>query len=78
MAGKASDYNRGEMDIREQAATFTGVMTATKWGSLAVAVGVLFFTLLFCTQTGFGGSFGAAAALAVAGVATLRERAGAH
>ena len=78
MAGKASDYHRGEMDIREQAATFEGVMAATKWGSLAVSVGVLFFTLLFCTQTGFGGSFGAALALAVLGVVALRERASAH
>lgn len=78
MAGKASDYNRGQMDIREQTATFTGVMAATKWGSLAAAVGVLFFTLLFCTTTGFGGSFGAAAALAVAGFVALRERAPAH
>ena len=78
MAGKASDYNRGEMDIREQAATFTSVMAATKWGSLAVAVGVLFFTLLFCTQTGFGGAFASAVGLAVVGVLILRERAPAH
>jgi hypothetical protein len=76
MAGK--DYHRGEMDIREQVATFDGVMTATKWASLAVTVGVLFFTLLFCTQTGFGGSAGAAVALAVLGVFGLRERASAH
>ena len=78
MAGKASDYTRGEMDIREQTATFQGVMAATKWGSLAVSVGVLFATLEFCTKTGFGGSFGTALALAIAGVIALRERAAAH
>lgn len=76
MAG--NDYHRGEMDIREQVATFDGVMAATKWGSLAVTVGVLFFTLLFCTQTGFGGSAGAALALLALGVFGLRERASAH
>ncbi len=78
MAGKASDYHRGEMDIREQAATFTGVMAATKWGSLAVAVGVLFFTLLFCTQTGFVGAATSALGLLVVGILILRERAPAH
>lgn len=78
MAGKASDYQRGAMDIREQTATFQGVMAATKWGSLSVAVGVLFFTLLFCTDTGFGGSLGAALALAVFGGFALRERPSSH
>ncbi len=78
MAGMASDYSRGEMDIREQTATFEGVMAATKWGSLAVSVGVLFATLQFCTQTGFGGSAGAAVALAIAGFIALRDRAAAH
>ena len=74
----ASDYSRGEMDIREQAATFTGVMTATKWGSLTVAVGVLFFTMLFCTQAGFGGAAISAIVLLVLGIVLLRERAAAH
>ena len=78
MAGKASDYHRGDMDIHEQTATFHGVMAATKWGSLTIATGVLFFTLLFCTTTGFGGAFIAAAILAVLGVLVLRERAPAH
>lgn len=75
MAGAASDYHRGDMDIREQTSTFKGVMTATKWGSLTVATGVLFFTLLFCTDTGFIGSLIAAVLLAGVGVLVLREKA---
>lgn len=78
MAGKASDYSRGEMDIREQVATFHGVMAASKWGSLAVAVGVLFFTLLFCTETGFAGSAASAIALLVVGVLVLRGGSSSH
>lgn len=78
MAGPASDYQRGEMDIHEQKATFQMVMAMTKWGSLTVAVGVLFATLWFCTATGFMGAFGAAVVLTVIGVAGLRSKASAH
>ena len=78
MAGKASDYQRGAMDIREQTATFQGVMAATKWGSLSVAVGVLFFTLLFCTDTGFFGSLIPAVIVAAVGVFALKSRAPTH
>ena len=81
MAGDHSDYQRGHMDIAEQAATFDLVMGLTKWGSLAVAVGVLFFTLLFCTATGFLGSAAFAFVLLAAGIFFLRskpETAGAH
>ena len=46
MAGHGSDYQRGHMDIAEQAATFNLVMGMTKWGSLAIAAGVLFFVLV--------------------------------
>lgn len=74
MAGHGDDYQRGHMDIAEQAATFDLVMGMTKWGSLAIAVGVLFFTLLFCTATGFVGSFIAAAVLTVAGIVFLRSK----
>ena len=53
---------------------FKAVMTGTKWASLVVAVGVLFFTLLFCTQTGFMSALISAAVLAVLGGVFLRER----
>lgn len=78
MAGPTSDYHRGQMDIHEQQATFQMVMAMTKWGSLSVAVGVLFATLWFCTTTGFLGALGAALVLTVIGVVALKRRAPAH
>ena len=52
MAGKASDYQRGSADMREHNATYGAFMAMFYWGGLAVAVGVLFFTILFCTPLG--------------------------
>jgi hypothetical protein len=53
MAGQASDYHRGEMDISEQVSTFHLVMGITKWGSLIIASGLLMLVLWFCTGAGF-------------------------
>lgn len=78
MAGKASDYHRGDMDIHEQQATFSLVMGITKWGSLIVAVGVLFFTLLFCTDAGLFSAFIGAAVVAVVGILLLGRGGGDH
>ena len=74
MAGHGDDYQRGHMNIAEQAATFNLVMAMTKWGSLALAAGVLFFTLLFCTATGFMGSAIATLVVIAAGVFFLRAK----
>jgi hypothetical protein len=73
MAGPSSDYQRGAMDISEQTATFQLVMGMTKWGSLAVAAGVLFLVLWFCTAAGFTGGLIGAVVLSVLGVLFLRE-----
>ena len=73
MAGHSSDYQRGAMEIGEQQATFQLVMGMTKWGSLAIAVGVLFFVLWFCTHFGFIGAAFTSLVLLVAGVVFLRE-----
>lgn len=70
----AGDYQRGEMDIHEQSATFEAFGKMTKWGSLAVAVLLTFITLLFCTAAGFFGAAGAAVVLTVLGVVFLREK----
>jgi hypothetical protein len=72
MAG--SDYHRGEMDIAEQTSTYHLVMGLTKWGSLAMAVAILFFALLFCTEAGFLGSAAWAVVVLVVGVLLLREK----
>jgi hypothetical protein len=74
MAGHGSDYQRGHMDIAEQSATYELVMGMTKWGSLVIAAGVLFFTLLFCTHTGFLGSAISAVVLLALGVFFLRSK----
>ena len=78
MAGQASEYHHGDMDIHAQQATFKSVMTGTKWACLTLAVGVLFFTLWFCTAAGFGAAFFSALVLAVVGVVLLRSRAPSH
>ena len=70
----AGDYHRGEMDISEQAATFAAFNGMTKWGSLGVAVLLLFITLLFCTPAGFIGAVIPAVVLLAAGVFFLRDK----
>jgi hypothetical protein len=72
MANQASEYHRGDMDIHEQAKTYEFVMSMTKWGSLTVAVAVLFATLWFCTGAGFLGALATAVVMAVLGAIFLR------
>ncbi|MDB5455497.1 MAG: aa3 type cytochrome c oxidase subunit [Caulobacter sp.] len=74
MAGPASDYYRGEMDISEQAATYEGFGKMAKWGSLAIAALLLTITLWFCTPAGFLGGLIPGVVLAVVGVVFLREK----
>ena len=74
MAGKASDYHRGEQDISEQVATFALIMGITKWGSLVLAAGLLALVLWFCTGAGF--IAGAVAGLVVLTLGILLLRGG--
>ena len=74
MAGQASDYHRGEMDIHEQQATFHLVMGITKWGSLIIASALLFFTLWFCTPAGFLSALITGGVVLVLGILLLRSR----
>jgi len=74
MAGPASEYHRGEMDIHEQVSTFHLVMGLTKWGSLVLASFLLFIILWFCTSAGFLGAFISGAVVAFLGVLLLRSR----
>jgi len=76
MANPASDYHRGDMDIHQQESTYDLVMSLTKWGSLAVAVAVLFLTLWFCTAAGFLGAVATALVAAVLGGFLLRGSGG--
>ena len=77
MAEHASHYEHGHMDIHQQQSSFDGFMKMTKWGSLAVAVLVLFATLNFCTDVGFFGAIVPPAVLLVLGIVFLKEKPGA-
>jgi hypothetical protein len=74
MAGSASDYRRGEMDIQEQESTFQLVMGITKWGSLVLAAFLLFLVLWFCTPAGFVSGFVSGAILLGLGIVLLRSK----
>ena len=76
MAEHASDFIPGQMDIHQQQKSFEAFVLMTKWGSLAVAVGVLFFALWFCTAAGFLGAAIPAFVLAVLGIVFLRDGGG--
>jgi hypothetical protein len=74
MAGKASEYHRGDMDIHEQMATFHLVMNITKWGSVLLAAALLTLVLWFCTGAGFlAGAISGAVVLGL-GIVLLRDR----
>jgi hypothetical protein len=70
----AGDYQRGEMDIHEQSATFEGFGKFAKWGSLAIASVLLTVTLWFCTPAGFVGGVIPGIVLAALGFLSLREK----
>ena len=61
----SDDYVRGSQEISEQNQTFTAFMGLTKWGSLSLAVLLLFLTLWFHPGGTFVAGFIGAAALAV-------------
>jgi hypothetical protein len=74
MAGQASEYHRGEMDIHEQVSTFHLVMNITKWGSVLLASVLLTVVLWFCTSAGFlTGAISGAVVLGL-GIVLLRDR----
>jgi len=76
MAGPASDYHRGDMDITEQRSTFHLVMGMTKWGSLILAAVLLALVIWFCTDAGFLAGLITAIVVAAIGVLVLRDKKG--
>lgn len=76
MAELATDHAHGEMDIAEHATTFHHFLQFSKWGSLAVAVTVLFLATWFCTGAGFLGAAFTAIVVLVVGILLLREKHG--
>jgi len=73
MAGPASDYHRGEMNIQEQVSTFHLVMGITKWGSVVLASLLLTLVLWFCTEAGFIAGAISGAVVLILGIVLLRE-----
>jgi Bacterial aa3 type cytochrome c oxidase subunit IV len=74
MAGQASDYHRGDMDIHEQVETFHLVMNITKWGSLTLASLLLLLVLWFCTPAGFVTGLISGGVVAAIGFIILRSK----
>ena len=74
MPKQESHYQRGQMAIREQEQTFNLFLGMAKWGSLAAASLLLFFTLWFCTGAGFLAAAIAAVVVAAIGVAVLKAK----
>ena len=74
MAGPASDYHRGEMEIHEQTRTYHSFLVLSKWGSLALVVGVLFFSLWFAVGVGFLGSAVTSGVVMGLAIVFLREK----
>ena len=74
MAGPASDYHHGEMEIHEQTRTYHSFLVLSKWGSLALVVGVLFFSLWFAVGVGFLGSAVTSGVVMGLAIVFLREK----
>ena len=69
-----SDHHRGDMDIHEQASTYRAVNSMIKWCSLALASGLIFPILWFCTPAGPVAGFVVALIIAILGVVFLRDK----
>ncbi|MEI9964862.1 MAG: aa3-type cytochrome c oxidase subunit IV [Caulobacteraceae bacterium] len=74
MAEHAPTSPPGDMDIRQHEASFEGFVRLTKWGSLTVAVLLLFFTSWICTTAGFLGGLILALITLALGIFFLRDK----
>ncbi|RZJ95339.1 MAG: aa3-type cytochrome c oxidase subunit IV [Brevundimonas sp.] len=70
----AAAYQHGEMEITEQAATYSAFMNTSKWGALAIACAVLGLVLWFQPGGSWLAGFGAAIVLAVVGFFVLKSK----
>ncbi len=73
-----SDYVHGEMEIHQHQSTYALFGNMTKWGSLILAVLLVFLVILTCTQMGFMTAAISAIVLAVLGWALLKKKPDAH
>ena len=70
----AAHPSPAEMEISEQVSTYRFFNGLVKWGSLAVAVAVLFLTMLFCAHAGLVPSAVVSFVVLVAGLVGLRKK----
>ena len=73
-AEATAPHVHGEMNISEQAWTWSLFMGLTKWLSLAMAVLILFLTVWFGVGAGFVPAFISAAVMAVVGFLVLKNK----
>ncbi|MFT4091592.1 MAG: aa3-type cytochrome c oxidase subunit IV [Asticcacaulis sp.] len=79
MADHNSDHIKGEMDIHEQVASYALFCNITKWGSLIVAVALLFFTIWFAVSgAGFLPAIITAIVVSIIGFFMLKKKPDAH
>jgi hypothetical protein len=74
-----SAHHKGDMDIHEQAATYTAVNDLMKWCSLALVAGLAWAVLSFCTPAGMFAGLVVAAIIVVLGIVGLGgKKSGGH
>ena len=69
-------YEHGQMDTHQQELTFHSFIMLSKWGSLFIAVLILFLSLWFATDAGFLGGLVAAIVVLAIGIFVLAEKKG--
>ena len=74
----AQSYMRGHMEVREQISTYRLFLTLAKWGSLAIAVLLVFLTLWFHPGGSFIAGLIGAVVLSVVGWFALKSKPKAH
>ena len=70
-----SDYVHGEMDIEEHKSTYELFNNMAKWGSLIIAVILIFTVILTCTKLGLMTAAIAAIVVAFLGWMMLKKKA---
>ena len=73
-AETAHDHVHGEMEISAQNQMFELFIKMAKWGTLAIAVTVVFLTVWFAVGAGFIAALVSSVVLAVAGVFALKSK----
>jgi len=70
----AAAYQHGQMEVTEQAATYSMFMSLAKWSALAIACALSLLTIWFQPGGSFVAGFGVAVVLAVVGFFALKSK----